>query len=285
MSDNKAIDPSDTVMAEVDNSVSIDQPRPPSEGDETDIKYARHGRKRGKQHDMDSVKNLPTYRDKWMKLPSNGELRYNGLVFYKNVDEDDEQLRKHMVTNNNKSKKQRIKEEDERQSKDAILSKNLVKDEIIKNLSDQLREKDEMIKNLSDQLMEKEAINKNLLDQLREKEAIAKDLSNKQEENMAEKDAKIEDQNKMLVTQARELTARNTSISTSTTSAERMEVLAPAITNPPSELAGTAIPQIKDLSLWAVTMASRKKFVQMRKSRDSSKGLRGCNLPANIEHQ
>ena len=58
---------------------SINPPTP--EGDEPDVKSVCRGRKRGKLHNMDSVKDLPTYRDKRMKLPSNEELRIDGLVF------------------------------------------------------------------------------------------------------------------------------------------------------------------------------------------------------------
>ena len=107
MSDNKAIDPptsppwsvdetapsnliatSDTVMVEgeVDAGISIDQPPPPSERDEPDAKSARRDRKRGKIHDMESVKDLPTYQ-RWRLLKKSQFLRIDRRVYYKECDD------------------------------------------------------------------------------------------------------------------------------------------------------------------------------------------------------
>ena len=134
------------VMADVDVGVSIDLPPLNPEGDDPDVKYVCRGRKRVILHDIDSVKELPTYRDKWMKLPANGVLRLGLSVFRKWVTDDDVRLREYLLRKNNNVLNKKIKMENEL----------LEKDVIIKDLSDQLTDKDANINNLSDQLREKD---------------------------------------------------------------------------------------------------------------------------------
>ena len=204
MSENSAIDPndpltsphrsvdetspsklnatSDNVMADVDVGVSIDLPPLNPDGDEPDVKSVCRGRKRVILHDMDSVKELPTYRDKWMKLPANGVLRLGLSVFRKWVTDDDVRLREYLLRKNNNVLNKKIKMENEL----------LEKDVIIKDLSDRLRDKDANINNLSDQLREKNTNINNLSDQLREKDDIIENLRNehgkKGEDNMGDEE-------------------------------------------------------------------------------------------------
>jgi hypothetical protein len=202
MSENNAIDPidpptspprsvdetslsnlnatSDNVIADVDVGVTIDLSPLNPEGDEPDVKSVCRGRKRKILHDIDSVKELPTYR-KWEKLPKDGVL-WLGTSKYRRWEEvDDVRLRENLARKNNNVLNNKIKMEDQ-------LLENAEK---IKQLSDQLREKDVNINNLSDQdqLREKDVNINNLSDQdqLREKDVNINNLS----DQLREKDEKI----------------------------------------------------------------------------------------------
>jgi hypothetical protein len=188
MSDNKAIDP-------------IDPPTsPPRSVDETAPSNliptsACRGRKRVKIHDTESVKDLPTYQ-RWKMLKKNETLCIDRLVFKKNVEEDDERLRKYLVRKNNNVAKKKTKTENNQFEKDAKIN----------NLSDQLREKEAINKDLSDQLREKEAKIKDLSDRLREKEARINKMNLWEDEHQNQY-YRLSNHNQLLKDQARELKA------------------------------------------------------------------------------
>jgi len=143
----------DIVMAVIEDvaGVSIDQPHTPSKEDVPDVKSARRGRERVKIHDIESDKDLPTYQH-WRLLKKNETLCIDRLVFKKDVEEDDERLRKYLVRKNNNVAKKMTKTKNNHQlrEKDANINNFSLreKDANINDLSDQMREKDEIIENL-----------------------------------------------------------------------------------------------------------------------------------------
>ena len=209
MSDNKAINPptsppwivdetapsnlivtSDTVMVEreVDADISIDQPPPPAERDKPDAKSTCRERKRGKIHDMESVKNLGTYI-KYMLLKEGEVLELDGRVFKKDLEADEVRLRKYLVRKNNNAANAAM-------NKKIKLDKDqLNKDGMTKDLSEQLKEKEAIIENLREKLNEKIADYNQLTKSLREKEAtitIMDDLRKSSEDELKAKEDKLD---------------------------------------------------------------------------------------------
>ena len=173
------------VEGEVDAGISIDQPPPPSERDEPDAKSARRDRKRGKIHDMESVKDLPTYQ-RWKLLEKGKSLHIDRRVYNKDVEEDDERLRQFLVHKNRNAAMKKIKLDENQPDKDGMT----------KDLSEQLKEKEAIIENLSNKLKE--------MDELYERNSRLTRRENDQYKKLLD----LMDYNEQLKAQVKELTAK-----------------------------------------------------------------------------
>lgn len=108
---------SDTAMSETDINESIDQPSPPSKVVEPVAKSVRRCKKTRSLHqgppDIESIRNVSTYQERWLPLQKGEKLRLNRLNFIKGEDGDTQDLRfrQHLLTNNLKSFNVRLKRE------------------------------------------------------------------------------------------------------------------------------------------------------------------------------